>query len=283
MTRQAVVEPGVDAVKPEFLAAALRYAARGWSVVPLHTPSPRGCSCRRSDCASVGKHPRTEHGVLDATTRTDVIRTWWKAWPDANIGVATGGTLVVLDVDGPVGRASLRGRILPPTPTVVTGSGWHCYYCAASPLLSRVGILPGVDVRGVGGYVVAPPSLHATGRRYAEVVGLEFAALDLAPVPRWLTAALRGPSGGHPVHHWRHLLRAGVREGRRNATLASIAGHLLRRDVDPGVVEEIAAAWNEARCRPPLPAVEVERTVQSIARAEARRRAQAYAREPPSG
>jgi hypothetical protein len=242
-------------------------------VLPVHTPSSGICSCMRGDCPSPGKHPRTQHGVLAATTRADVIRAWWRAWPDANIGIATGGALVVLDVDGVSGRDSLRGRILLPTPTVATGNGWHAYYRTAAPLPSRVALLPGVDVRGTGGYVVAPPSLHPTGHRYVEVVGLEFAALDLAPAPAWLATAVRVPRMAHPAERWRRLLREGVTEGRRNATLASIAGHLLRRDVDPGVVAEIAAAWNDARCRPPLAGVEVERTVQSIARAEARRRA----------
>lgn len=253
--------------------AALRYAGRGWPVLPLHTPDCGVCSCRRSDCASPGKHPRVHDGVLAATTRADLIRAWWRAWPHANVGIATGATLVVLDVDGAMGRESLRGRIVPPTPTVATGTGWHAYFHTSAPLPSRVALLPGVDVRGTGGYVVAPPSLHATGHRYAEVVGLEFAAIDLAPAPAWLTAVLQAPRTGHPPEHWRRLLRDGVAEGRRNATLASIAGHLLRRDVDPGVVAEIAAAWNEVRCRPPLADDEVERIVQSIARTEARRRA----------
>lgn len=282
MNGASAMPSDVDVAARTCRDAALRYAARGWRVLPLHTPSPTGCSCRRSDCASVGKHPRTDHGVLAATTQTDMIRVWWRTWPDANVGIATGGTLVVLDVDGAVGRAALRGRILPPTPTVVTGGGWHAYYGTSAPLPSRVALLPGVDVRGIGGYVVAPPSLHATGHRYAEVVGLEFAALELAPTPSWLAAAICGPRPGHPPQHWRRLLHAGVTEGQRNATVASIAGHLLRRNVDPGVVEEIAAAWNEARCRPPLPEAEVERTVQSIARAEARRRIRLQPAEPRS-
>ncbi len=60
------------------LAAALDYAARGWPVFPLHNPrAGGGCSCRKADCNQIGKHPRTEHGVKDATTDTATIRGWW--------------------------------------------------------------------------------------------------------------------------------------------------------------------------------------------------------------
>lgn len=272
-TVRAMDGSSADALHTALLDAALLFAARGWPVLPVHTPTTGLCSCHRANCTSPGKHPRTQDGVLAATTRGDVIRAWWRAWPGANIGIATGGELVVLDIDGAIGRDSLRGRIVPPTPTVATGAGWHAYYRTSSPLPSRIALLPGVDVRGTGGYAVAPPSLHVSGHRYAEVVGLEFGTLDLAPAPAWLASALRAPRPGHPPEHWRRLLRAGVVEGRRNATLASIAGHLLRRDVDAGVVAEIVTAWNDARCHPPLADAEVERTVQSIVRAESRRRA----------
>ena len=59
------------------LEAALAYAARGWAVLPLHTPTGGGCSCRDRKCRSIGKHPRTLHGVKDATTDAAQIRTWW--------------------------------------------------------------------------------------------------------------------------------------------------------------------------------------------------------------
>jgi Bifunctional DNA primase/polymerase, N-terminal len=67
--------------------AALAYAARGWPVFPLHTPTPAGCSCGHLDCGSIGKHPRTKHGVKDATTDEAQIRAWWKRWPHANMAL----------------------------------------------------------------------------------------------------------------------------------------------------------------------------------------------------
>src|SRR3954451_3852186 len=100
--------PGATAPAPELLVAALSYAVAGWPVLPLHTPRPGGaCSCARHDCASPAKHPRTEHGLNDASTDPGQIAAWWRHWPDANVGVRT-GELVVIDIDGATGRRSLR-------------------------------------------------------------------------------------------------------------------------------------------------------------------------------
>ena len=88
-------------------AAALRYADLGWPVLPLHAPTPVGrCSCGRPDCPKPGKHPRSRRGRTDATISAAQVAAWWGAWPDANVGVAT-GRLLVLDVDGDRGHASL--------------------------------------------------------------------------------------------------------------------------------------------------------------------------------
>ena len=74
----------------EQLDAALSYARRGWAVIPLHTPIDGQCCCGSNSCPSAGKHPRTAHGVRDATTDEATIATWWKRWPDANVGIACG-------------------------------------------------------------------------------------------------------------------------------------------------------------------------------------------------
>src|SRR4051794_41771149 len=94
--------------QPDPVHAALAYAARGWPVVPLQTPDTGGCSCGRAECPSAGKHPRTRHGVVDATTDAERIRRWWAAWPAANLGLATGSPLIIVDVDGDRGRAPPR-------------------------------------------------------------------------------------------------------------------------------------------------------------------------------
>jgi hypothetical protein len=114
---------------------------------------------------------------------------------------------------------------------------------------------------------VAPPSVHPSGRRYAWVDGRAPDEATPAPVPAWLLDAIGDPAHArHSLAHWRQLARQGVAEGERNATLASLAGHLLWHGVDPEVALELLLAWNRSRCRPPLPDEEVAGVVQSIAR-----------------
>jgi Bifunctional DNA primase/polymerase, N-terminal len=156
--------------------AALAYAVGGLAVLPLHRPILRaagvlGCSCRDAGCRSIGKHPRTPHGLLDATVDASQVAAWWRRWPHANIGLATGGPFDVLDVDGPAGVQALRRLACDlhlPGPVVRTGGGgWH-YWVAATGYGNAQPIrgLERVDWRGRGGYVVAPPSRHGSGARY---------------------------------------------------------------------------------------------------------------------
>lgn len=179
-------------VAPEtnILAAALEYASRRWPVIPIHTPVTFGpkvgpdrsyCSCRKPDCESQGKHPRTAHGLSDATTDPVIIRRWWHRWPDANIGICTGVAFDALDLDGPdaidaIDGAALATLKLDPSstedlevltgPTVITGRGVQIYVLPTGAG-NREGMVPAVDWRGAGGYVVAPPSLHYRyGDRY---------------------------------------------------------------------------------------------------------------------
>ena len=80
-------------------------------MLPLHTIVEGQCSCKAGpDCKHPGKHPRTRNGVKDATTDRAIIKTWWKKWPDANVGIATGqpSGIFVLDVDGGVDKANLK-------------------------------------------------------------------------------------------------------------------------------------------------------------------------------
>ena len=144
--------------------SALMYAAQyGWRVFPLHSIDNGACTCADSKCTGTkpGKHPRTPNGCLDATTDTGAIRVWWERWPDANVGIATGGGLVVIDVDprhgGDDGLVDLRARLgeLPDTVECLTGSGGrHIYVSVGEGVVVRnsAGTLaPGVDIHVVSG------------------------------------------------------------------------------------------------------------------------------------
>ena len=127
------------------------------------------------DCGkNAAKHPRVRGGFKAATTDLEQIKAWWSKWATANIGIATGRTsgLVVLDVDGPQGLMTLRALVaqhepFPRTATVKTARGWHIWFrYPASVLAIPCSAGAGLDVRGDGGYCIAPPSLHVTGHVY---------------------------------------------------------------------------------------------------------------------
>ena len=194
------------------LDAALAYAGAGWAVLPLAGADDGRCTCRRA-CASPAKHPLSRHGVRDASVDEPQIRRWWLQWPAANVGIATGARsgLVVVDVDlDRGGRASLQvlhdaGRVLPPSRRVSTGGGgFHLYYRqpagtvvpnTAGRLPNVSALLPGIDLRGDGGYVVAPPSVHASARTYLWCGSRR----RLETLPEWLWPRPPPPSRVVPV------------------------------------------------------------------------------------
>jgi hypothetical protein len=167
--------------------AAEAYAALGLPVVPMHgVRRDGGCTCPRGiRCGDPGKHPRLTDWPTTASTTPAQVRGWWQRWPTANVGLATGRRFDVLDVDGPTGEAALRtlveaGAVPGGGPLARTGGGgWHVLL-APTGAGNRVGLRPGLDWRGRGGLIVAPPSVHASGRAYRWVRPLT-ATLPQAP------------------------------------------------------------------------------------------------------
>ncbi|MCU7725249.1 bifunctional DNA primase/polymerase, partial [Actinoplanes sp. KI2] len=268
---------------PMLLTAALAYARHGIPVLPVHTPDPSGgCSCDRGvHCDRPGKHPRLRHGLTEATTDPRLIDVWWSRWPDANVGLRTGVTMDVADIDsaeGWHGLTHLLGGQLPAGPRVRTGSGgWHLWFHPMG-FGNRVGLLPGLDWRGAGGYVVAPPSRHATGgdyrwvRRPGDTLPVGPAALrDLIegpPPPAHRTTTHR--TIAHPDRYAQAALTAESERvasapvGTRNDTLNRAAfalGRLVGAGLlDPGdAVRELDAAAR--RCG--LARAEIRRTIRS--------------------
>jgi Bifunctional DNA primase/polymerase, N-terminal/Primase C terminal 1 (PriCT-1) len=268
------------------LDAALRYAKVGLPVFPLWPALPLTngftCGCgKASRCDSPAKHPLSPlvpNGLKSATTDIKAITDWWTTWPEANVAIAT-GKVVVVDIDprhgGDAALAQIEAKhgALPPTWRVKTGGGGlHIYFAAYDNIMVKnsAGLLgAGLDVRGHGGYVVAPPSRHISGGLYEWAAGK-----NLAPMPDWLIAALQEPRTKVAARSddWRQLVRDGVTEGKRNDAAARLAGHLLRRYVDPHVALELLMAWNITRCAPPLAPPEIITIVNSIAKRELARR-----------
>lgn len=244
--------------------AAIEYARRGWSVIPVRA---------REKIPLVAWEPYQSRRPAEAE-----IEAWFRKWPDANIGVVTGeiSNLVVLDVDPQHGGTESlreleeRNGALPQTVQAVTGGGGRHLYFAHPlyPLRNRAGLAPGLDLRAEGGMVVAPPSVHPSGRAYQWMTGCEPGKCELASMPLWLLRLATGSMSGRgrSLDYWRTLLRNGVDEGARNTTIASLAGYLLRLGLDPAVTSELLLCWNRVLCRPPLGDDEVARTVASISR-----------------
>jgi archaellum biogenesis ATPase FlaH len=159
------------------LEAALAYAARGWRVFPLKPGD---------------KRPLTPNGFKDAATDEATIREWWGICPQANVGIATGAVsgLFVFDVDKKSGGLEtldtlpLDGEFV--LYEVATGGGGIHYYFQhpGFEVKNKAGIFPGIDIRGDGGYVVAPPSV-------TDDVYTLTAEVELPPSPKWLLDALR--------------------------------------------------------------------------------------------
>jgi hypothetical protein len=261
------------------LEAALSYERQGFSVVPLHTPTEGGCSCKkRADCPNPGKHARVKWLPLQERRATESdIRRWWARWPDANVGIVTGevSDIVVLDVDGEQGRAAIHGKHMPLTVTVLTGReggehrwfkhpGFECRNAAES--WPDGNDYPHLDFRGDAGIIVCPPSLHASGKTYRFADGLELGEVDREPCPSWLLTMLTA-NHSKPVATV-HDDGGIIGEGKRKSTLMKLAGAMRRQGACEESIFGAIYFENKRRCQPPLEESELSEVAASAAKYE---------------
>ena len=209
---------------------AVALAARGWPVMPI---KPRG------------KVPLTAHGVKDASTDERTILHWWDKWPDANVGVACGAPgPTVLDIDdlgsaGPVLKALEDVH----APTVATTRGRHVYFRG---LNQSTITLPYGELRGQGSYVVAPPSIHPSGKEYVWLDAINGA---LPPVPPAIVGERKTAGAGEQP------ARARVPHGERHSHLKDLAVRLVRSGVThPKTIERHLITEYEEVCDKQPPA-----------------------------
>lgn len=260
------------------LLAAKAYLQMGWSIIPLHHVVNGGCSCGDRGCKAPGKHPRINWTQYQTKHPMETeLKQWWTRWPKANIGGITGklSGRIVLDIDRETGLKTIENKklTLPPAPCVRTGgNGWHYFFkwpgfdCQNFAGKKGETILSNVDFRGDGGLVVLPPSTHIKGVYEWLITEKEEA---LAAAPDWLLRLIREQASGirklTPAV-WKEM----IIEGRRNQELTRMAGSLLSRmEIDDAL--PMLFAWNIEKCVPPLPEEEVRRSVESIAKKEARK------------
>lgn len=241
------------------LQFALKYLAAGFNVLPIKP--------REKIPAIEWERFHTQRQTVEEVTR------WWTQWPDYNIGIITGeiSGLTVVDVDiNKGGDKVLADLHLPPTKMVKTGSGgWHYYYRFCPSIGNKVGIYTGIDIRNSGGQVVAPPSIHASGRRYRwEMVDEELAEF---PIDLFQVENLK-------KRDWSGILGNGVGQGNRNDAAAAVCGKLLplfRPEMWEATVWPLVLGWNLKNC-PPLPEREMRATFESIVKLELTRNPSRY-------
>lgn len=225
-----------------------------------------------------GKKPITEHGFKDATIDQNQIKAWWGKNPSANIGIAT-GRIFVIDIDqkpdeGKFGEESfqeLESKLgkLPDTWEVLTGSGGrHLYFkCPSGHEVrnSTSEIAEWIDIRGVGGYIVCPPSIHPdTGRTYEWECGYEPGEIPIADIPdAWLKAI---ETASNQTEGSTFEMPETVPEGKRNEILFKYGASLRAKSVPALRTYKLMNEFNNQRCIPPLPDEELDRTYDSVMR-----------------
>ena len=232
-------------------------------------------------CRTKSKAPLTAHGCKDELKTSVKLRSGRLNGRTRILAllVAHHRAVFVLDIDGDEGQESLKKfesthGPLPKTPLSLTGKGQQFFFKTTATVKNRVRLAPGVDIRTDGGYVIAPPSIHPNGRRYAWEVSARIDEIAIADAPAWLIELATGSGDGSAItKDWSDLTSGEAPVGSRNTTLASLAGHLFRRYVDPKVAYMLLKAWNRSCTQRPLSDSEFDRTVNSIATAEAARRA----------
>jgi len=259
---------------------ALAFAKRGYAVLPLHGISNSRCTCGDVSCASPGKHPRILHGVKDATTDPDLISEWFDEHPRTNYGVCT-DLLPTIDIDPRNGgdrawRELVKKNWLPHTWEVITGGGGtHLIFGTTSVPVPCGKLARGVDVKGLGGYIVGVGSLHQSGKRYRWAEYAKPKNTDLMAVPDWVLTAMAAPKerciGPRPPEYYQKLIEP-MLEGERNERMTALIGHLFGSAFpDRIVLLHLAICFNRVGVHPPLSDAEVIQIARSIARRQDRK------------
>jgi len=225
------------------LTAALEYRNRGLSIIPIKPGDKRPLIAweeyqeRRADEAE--------------------IRGWFDTWGEINLGLVTGEVsgFIVIDIDSVEAKEGLKKHAgdydLETVPRSRTGKGWQLFFKhPGKPIQNRTGVIPGLDVRGDGGYVVAPPSVHPSGKvyRWEVPINCELPKLPVELFKLITTPASSGENGYRERFDTAQAL-AGVPEGQRDETLFKLACKLRNADVPQEMAEKLVleAAQN---CQP---------------------------------
>jgi len=229
------------------LEAALEYLRLGWSVIPV----------------GQDKKPLIEWGEYkNKLPEKERVEAWFKKASNTQVAIVTGAIsdLAVVDIEAGGKTEDLPNTVISKT----GGGGFHYYYKhPGKPIKNGVRVRELTDIRGDGGYVVAPPSLHLSGKNYEWVVPPGIS--DIADFPEWIIGNKK--SNDKLATDWNVKLHTEVGEGQRNDTAASIAGKILK--TLPAEEWEIEGwtylqKWNANFCKPPITLAELQSVWGSI-------------------
>jgi hypothetical protein len=208
-----------------------------------------------------------EHYQTEAATE-EQIREWFSRWIDANIGLVTGAIsdCIVVDIDSVEARDKLKSILgdcdLQTVPRSRTGKGWQLFFKHPEvSIANRAGVLPNIDVRADGGYVVAPPSIHPNGKQYKWEVPLNG---HMPELPGELFKVIQAPSNnrlGYREKFNSDQLWEGVGEGQRDHQLFQYACQLRAGNASRDVAEKLILGA-ATRCKPPFPEREALKKVE---------------------
>ncbi|MFW6016577.1 MAG: bifunctional DNA primase/polymerase [bacterium] len=237
-----------------------KYLNLNFSIIPVNSIEKKGSLIRS------WKKYQNERASIE------VITNWYEQFgANIGLGIVTGkiSDIIVLDVDPRNGgQESLKGKHIPKTITVRTGgNGTHYYYRYPKNMKVKnmIGFLPGLDLRGDGGLVYAPPSLHPSDNNYAFYDFLGPDDIDIAEIPKWLLEIITKKNKEGKVNKnidWDNLYE-GVREGQRNITCTKLTGKLINAKVPYGIIISTLKDWNQKNT-PPLSEKELLKTINSI-------------------
>jgi hypothetical protein len=258
-----------------FLNAALQYAKFGFSVIPI-SPGQKNPPLI----------PFKEYQTRCATP--EEIAEWWIKWPDANVGIITGkiSDLTVVDLDkykteyDPTIEEEFFGSIETPT-AVSPREGQHLYFTYCEGITVRSNVFPAIDIRGEGGYIVAPPSINGTGKPYKWIIGLE---QNRAALPASFLAShsniYNSLIKNNNINNYNYINKGmgegvnspltelktvnfDLNEGSRDQTLFHIANCLIKGGATTGEAFKVLEILAD-KCKPRFPQKEILTKINSV-------------------
>jgi hypothetical protein len=223
------------------LSNALAFAANCFAVLPLHSVTEIGgrlcCTCGDGMCTSTGKHPFSRfvpHGLKDATSDVDLVRSWFAEHDWLNYGVCT-DMLPTVDIDPRNGGDKAWLDLVRKNYDVHTwrvktgGDGQHIIFGTGETPISSGKVVRGVDVKGIGGYIVGAGSRHISGQHYAWYRDANPNNTELQAMPPWLVGKLARPKQGFTTRtpEYFNELIAPALNGERHDKVAALLGHLF--------------------------------------------------------